>query len=151
MRSCCTALSLVATAFGGYISAALLVAVNRNTKWLDNLTDGSSRLDLYFFLLAAVMLSNTLVFAGAAVMYKYKVVQHRSPIPLIGGQHSWSVEARPQQVSGVQASSAAAISIGVRPGFGYQFRGTPSTPDVGPYGRSVTYNPQTPIMPAHFR
>jgi hypothetical protein len=39
----------------------------------------------------------------------------------------------------------------VRPGYGYQYDGTPSTPDVGPYGRSVTYMPQTPVMPPNFR
>lgn len=44
-----------------------------------------------------------------------------------------------------------AIDIGaVRPGYGYQFSGTPSS-DVGPYGRSVTYMPQTPVMPSNFR
>ena len=44
-----------------------------------------------------------------------------------------------------------AIEIsGVRPGYGYQFSGTPSS-DVGPYGRSVTYMPQTPVMPPNFR
>ena len=158
MRSCCTALALVATALGGYFSAALLVAVNRYTTWLDDLMHGS-RLDLYFVLLAGVMLLNTLVFVAVAMRYQYKVVEHRAPIPMIGGQHQ-AQRWQPQRVTGVQRQvqsapgHSAAIPIGaggVRPGFGYQYAGTPSTPDVGPYGRSVTYMPQTPIMPANFR
>jgi hypothetical protein len=161
MRSCCTALSLIATGLGGYLSAALLGAVNRYTTWLDDLEAAkTSRLDLYFVLLAAVMLMNTAVFVFVALGYKYKVVEHRAPIPSIGGQAAGQ---RWQRVSGVQprpgggGASSAAIPIGggaggpPRPGYGYQYAGTPSEPDVGPYGRSVTYMPQTPIMPAHYR
>ena len=152
MRSCCTALALVATALGGYASAGLLVVVQAYTTWLDDLRHGS-RLDLYFVLLAAVMLANTVVFVGVAMGYKYKAIRHRAPIPGVGGQHAPRWSRAPRAVSGVQRSdgSSSAIPISVRPGYGYQWAGTPSTPDVGPYGRSVTYMPQTPIMPAHFR
>jgi hypothetical protein len=151
MRSCCAALSLVTTALGGYASAGLLVAVQANTTWLNDLMHGS-RLDLYFLVLAAVMLLNTAVFVIVAMRYKYKEIQHRTPLPTIGGQHA-QPQWRPQPVAGVQSVPGAsrAIPIHVRPGYGYQYFGTPSTPDVGPYGRSVTYMPQTPAMPAHFR
>ena len=150
MRSCCSALALVATALGGYISAAILVAVGGYTNWLDNLKHGRSRLDLYFTLLAGVMLLNTAVFVLVATRYKYKEIQHRAPMPRIGGQHG----AQPTTVRGVARPPSESIPIGgsrPAPGMGYQYSGTPSTPDVGPYGRSVTYAPATPMMPAHFR
>lgn len=55
-----------------------------------------------------------------------------------------------------QGTQAQAIDIGERrgptPGYGFQYAGTPGTPsNVGPYGRSVTYNAATPVMPANFR
>jgi hypothetical protein len=145
MRSCCAALSLVTTALGGYMSAGLLVVVQANTTWLNDLMHGS-RLDLYFLVLAAAMLLNTAVFAMLAMRYKYKEIRHRTPLPMVGGQHAMPQWRGVQHVSG----ASSAISIHVRPGYGYQYAGTPSS-DVGPYGRSVTYMPQTPVMPAHFR
>lgn len=162
MRSCCMALQLLSTALGGYASAGFMYFVHRYTTWLSDLNHGS-RLDLYFLLLAAVMLINTVMFVGVAMAYRYKVVKHRSPVPLIGGQQaglqSW--QRQPQIVTGVQPAQqvpsghSMAIPIGARPqaGYGYQYAGTPmsATPDVGPYGRSVTYMPQTPLLPPNFR
>lgn len=54
------------------------------------------------------------------------------------------------------ATQAIAISAQGNAGYGYQWAGTPSqsqmgTPDVGPYGRSVTYMPNVPAMPGGFR
>eukprot|EP00892_Ulva_mutabilis_P001566 jgi/Ulvmu1/1140/UM107_0014.1 len=152
MRSCCGALSLLTTALGGYLSAFLMAAVTSTTSWLDDLDDpNTARLDLYFYLLAGFMLLATLVFCAVAVSYKYKVVRHRAPLPLIGGQQSHAVMQQPPPSPDGGAMPSSAIDIGgVRPGYGYQFAGTPSS-DVGPYGRSVTYMPQTPVMPPNFR
>jgi hypothetical protein len=105
MRSCCSALALLATASGGYLSAGLMYLTSRFTTWLDNLNDPTtSHLDLYFYLLAAFMLANTLLFAYVAASYKYKVVKHRAPLPLVGGQQHHAVMQRP--VSGVPTSHA---------------------------------------------
>jgi len=46
--------------------------------------DSGSRLDLYFLMLAGIMLANTVAFAFVASRYKYKVVKHRAGLPRIG-------------------------------------------------------------------
>ena len=147
MRSCCSALSLVTTALGGYLSAFLQSLVTRNTSWLDDLEHASGHLDRYFLLLAGGMLLNSALFVVAALRYDYKAIPHRAAPPPVGGQHAaQSARAVPQ------GNSSSSIPIGVRPGFGYQYGGTPSTADATDvYARSVTYMPQTPIMPAGFR
>lgn len=92
MRSVCLALNLVATALGGYFSAFLMSVVDRHTTWLNDLDDPkTSHLDQYFFLLAGFMLMNTVAFVGVASRYKYKVVKHRAPLPLVGGQQPHAV------------------------------------------------------------
>lgn len=96
MRSVCLAFNLVATALGGYFSAFLMSLVTNYTTWLDNLGDpDTSHLDQYFFLLAAFMLVNTIAFVGVAYGYKYKVVRHRAPLPLVGGQQRHAVRQAP--------------------------------------------------------
>lgn len=101
MRSCCGALSLLTTAMGGYLSAFLMVAVTSTTTWLDDLDDPhKARLDLYFYLLAGFMFAATLIFCAVAMTYKYKVVQHRAPLPLIGGQQSHAVRQHPRHAPG---------------------------------------------------
>ena len=85
-------MNLVATALGGYFSAFLMSLTDNYTTWLNNLDDpATSHLDQYFFLLAAFMLVNTVAFVGVAHRYKYKVVRHRAPLPLVGGQQSHAV------------------------------------------------------------
>jgi hypothetical protein len=71
MRSCSMALQLAATACGGYAASALLRAVSRataarGTPWIaQDLNDG--RLDLFFLLLAALMVRVPCVRAGFAM------------------------------------------------------------------------------------
>ena len=92
MRSVCLALNLVATALGGYFSAFLMSITDNYTTWLNNLDDPkTSHLDQYFFLLATFMLVNTVAFVGVAYGYKYKVIKHRAPLPLVGGQQPHAV------------------------------------------------------------
>lgn len=103
MRSCCSALQLLSTALGGYLSAFVLWAVTNNTTWITDLKH-NSRLDLYFLLLAAVMVVNTIVFVFFASKFQYKVVKHRAPMPRIGGQPSllqpWQLQ--PTRVQGAR-------------------------------------------------
>jgi hypothetical protein len=104
MRSVCSALNLVATALGGYLSAFLMSLTAHYTTWLDNIDDPeTSHLDQYFYLLAAFMLVNTGLFVVVAMRYKYKVVKHRAPLPLVGGQQSHAVRqtapARPGEIT----------------------------------------------------
>ncbi|KAH6831418.1 peptide transporter 2 [Perilla frutescens var. hirtella] len=77
MRSLCTALSLLTTALGNYLSAFILTVVTSlttqggNPGWIpDNLNDG--HLDYFFWLLAALSFLNLVVYVFCAKMYKSK-------------------------------------------------------------------------------
>lgn len=80
MRSCSMALQLAATACGGFAASALLSGVadataRRGRPWFpEDLNSG--RLDLFFLLLAALMLTDFLVFVFVASRYTYKRVPH---------------------------------------------------------------------------
>lgn len=77
MRSLCTALSLLTTALGNYLSSFILTVVTSLTTrggkpgWIpDNLNEG--HLDYFFWLLAALSLVNFVIYVFCAKMYKSK-------------------------------------------------------------------------------
>ncbi|XP_034689370.1 protein NRT1/ PTR FAMILY 8.3-like [Vitis riparia] len=77
MRSLCSALSLLTTSLGNYLSAFILTVVTTlttedgKTGWIpDNLNEG--HLDYYFWLLAGLSFLNLLVYMICAKMYKRK-------------------------------------------------------------------------------
>lgn len=77
MRSLCSALSLLTTALGNYLSSLIVTVVmyattkGGNIGWIpDNLNEG--HLDYYFWVLASLSLLNLLVYVSCAHRYKYK-------------------------------------------------------------------------------
>ncbi|XP_068662122.1 protein NRT1/ PTR FAMILY 8.3-like [Aristolochia californica] len=77
MRSLCSALSLLTTALGNYLSSFILTIVTYLTTkggkpgWIpDNLNEG--HLDYFFWLLAGLSFLNMLIYAYCAVRYKSK-------------------------------------------------------------------------------
>ncbi|XP_072989941.1 protein NRT1/ PTR FAMILY 8.3-like isoform X2 [Typha latifolia] len=77
MRSLCSAISLLTTALGNYLSAFILTVVTYvttqggKTGWIpDNLNEG--HLDYFFWLLAGLSFLNFLVYLGCALRYKSK-------------------------------------------------------------------------------
>ncbi|XP_077236245.1 protein NRT1/ PTR FAMILY 8.3-like [Tasmannia lanceolata] len=78
MRSLCSALSLLTTALGNYLSSLILTIVTSVTTkggkpgWIpDNLNEG--HLDYFFWLLAALSFLNLLVYVSCAARYKSKM------------------------------------------------------------------------------
>ncbi|KAK1288749.1 Peptide transporter PTR2 [Acorus calamus] len=77
MRSLCSALSLLTTALGNYLSSFILTVVTTITTrggkagWIpDNLNEG--HLDYYFWLIAGLSVVNLLVYVFCAAKYKCK-------------------------------------------------------------------------------
>uniref|UniRef100_A0A0D6QXA6 Major facilitator superfamily (MFS) profile domain-containing protein n=1 Tax=Araucaria cunninghamii TaxID=56994 RepID=A0A0D6QXA6_ARACU len=77
MRSLCSALSLLTTALGNYLSSLIVTIVAYVTTqggkqgWIpDNLNEG--HLDYYFWVLAFISLLNLVVYLACAHWYKYK-------------------------------------------------------------------------------
>ena len=172
MRSCSMALQLLSVAVGSYLSGALVAAVGAGTAWLGLGRDGAGwlpsalnegRLDLFFWLMAALCVANTLLFLVVASGYQYKDVPHgrrrrkRAPeeVVVAGG------EGEPQGATPTtptlprppgRAPPTAARGIGGG-GFGRSRgpMGGASSPADSAFGRSVTYVPPSPALPAPFR
>lgn len=77
MRSLCSALSLLTTALGNYLSSFIVTVIAYVTTkggkpgWIpDNLNEG--HLDYFFWLLALLSLSNLVIYLSCACRYKYK-------------------------------------------------------------------------------
>lgn len=151
MRSCSMALQLLSVAIGSYLSGALVYAVGRFSVGLPGTPDGwlpndlnHGRMDLFFLLLAGLMAVNSLLFWLVARRFEYKkLVKPRVAAPKQRGTPpSW---VRPQVVEGVTIRHSAGIPIASRA------RSMHPEEDVGIYGRSLAYNPTTPMLPVPFR
>ena len=170
MRSCSMALQLLSVAVGSYLSGALVAAVGAGTAWLGPGKDGAGwlpsalnegRLDLFFWLMAALCVANTLLFLVVASRYQYKDVPHgrrrkRAPEEVVVAG-----EGEPQQQQATtpttlprpgRAPPTAARGIGGG-SFGRSRgpMGGASSPADSAFGRSVTYVPPSPALPAPFR
>ncbi|DBA89647.1 hypothetical protein WJX79_009961 [Trebouxia sp. C0005] len=147
MRSCSMALQLLSVAAGSYLSGAVVIAVSSATGrgdrhgWLpDDLNNG--RLDLFFLFLAGLMLLNLVWFLWVVRSFEYKAVEHPSmrPAPAQKPQGTLPPWVQPQIVSGVQQANIDITGQRITP-----------DEDVGLYGRSVTFVPASPALPAPFR
>jgi len=96
------------------------------------------RLDLFFVVLGVLMVINLGLFVWVAMAYEYKVVEHVKRVAPKRGVPP----AVPRPVSIRVPSVAHPV-----PGRG----AVPESPAPQPYGRSVTFLPQTPALPAPFR
>lgn len=151
MRSCSMALQLLSVAIGSYLSGALVYAVGRFSVGLPGAPDGwlpndlnYGRVDLFFLLLAGLMVVNFMLFWWVARCFEYKkLVKPRVAAPKPrGAPPSW---VRPQVVEGVRNSQSEGIPIASRA------QSMHPENDVGIYGRSLAYNPTTPMLPAPYR
>ena len=81
MRSCCTALQLLATALGSFLSSGLIALVEYCTEgnpWMPyNLNIG--HLNYLFFLVALIGATNLLFYIYVAGRYRVKSVDHAAP------------------------------------------------------------------------
>ena len=143
------ALGLLSVAVGSYLSGAVVAAVGAGTAaagwnagagWLPpSLNEG--RLDLFFWLMAALAAANTALFVWVASAYQYKDVPH-------GARPSPRPPATPPTPS-ARPPPAAPVAVGRATRAPRWGRGGVPSPDA--YGRSVTYVPPSPALPAPFR
>lgn len=163
MRSCSMALQLLSVAVGSYLSGGVVAAVSAGTAaagwnggagWLPpDLNEG--RLDLFFWAMAGLAALNTAWFVSVATKYVYKDVPHRrAGAVAVGG----GVPRAPPAVRGTPPASPArggargiAIRGGIGGGRGGRSRGGGEEVPWDPYGRSVTFVPESPALPAPFR
>ncbi|CAL5228309.1 g11415 [Coccomyxa viridis] len=154
MRSCSMALQLLSVCIGSYLSGALVAAISSlsyrmGCNWLpQDLNYG--RLDLFFLLLAGLTAVNMIWFWYVAMHYRYKDVKHAQK-RYVGG-----TSLKPPR--GPVPPWARAREVGIpishrRPTPEMTIGGSPILPedDVGLYGRSVTFVPESPSLPANFR
>jgi dipeptide/tripeptide permease len=168
MRSCSMALQLLSVAVGSYLSGAVVAAVSAGTAaagwnggagWLPaDLNEG--RLDLFFWAMAGLASLNTLWFVGVASKYAYKDVPHRraaaavpgglprAPLQAAGGGLPAPLPASPARgAGGARGIAIRGGGMGGRGGAGRRGEEQP----WDPYGRSVTFVPESPALPAPFR
>ena len=159
MRSCSMALQLLSVCIGSYLSGAVVWVVQCITSsFTDHQAAGGGwlpkdlnlgRLDLFFLLLAGLMTLNLVFFLWVAMAYEYKTVEHAvrvyrpSAKPVLTTEPSLRLPSAP--VPSVRRSAAHPTAF---PGFP-TVPETPESPSA--YGRSVTFLPQTPALPAPFR
>ncbi|KAK9868107.1 hypothetical protein WJX84_007847 [Apatococcus fuscideae] len=166
MRSCSMALQLASVAIGSYLSGAVVWGIQklsaewgflaRISAWTDDPKFASKRhgwlpndlnhgrLDLFFLFLAGLMVVNLAWFLWVAMGYQYKAVEH---VPRAAPAHKpptgrpppgWM---QPQVVRGTHQTAPQEIGAAL----------PPPLDDVGMYGRSVTFVPDSPAIPAPFR
>lgn len=139
------ALQLLTSCFGSYSAGIIVWACQAITSgpggtggWLpQNINDG--RLDLYFLLLAGIMAINTLFYLVVAYNYEYKEVEHEYTI-----KRQQAADSPVQEAQGEYGGPTQSITIQ------RQQRGSRVAKD-GPYGRSITYVPDSPNLPPQLR
>jgi len=153
MRSCSMALQLLSVCVGSYLSGAVVWATQAVTSAYDPEGDGwlpkdlnKGRLDLFFLFLSGLMFVNLALFVWVAASYEYKTVEHvKRAAPRIPSARR---HAPPRPPTAPMPS--AAVSRAHPAAFRTEEAGAESPmPQV--YGRSVTFLPQTPNLPAPFR
>ena len=163
MRSCSMALQLLSVCIGSYLSGAVVWMTQLVTSRLDPLGEGwlpkdlnKGRLDLFFLVLCVLMVVNLIHFVSVAMKYEYKAVEHVkrvAPRTTTVGRPSASspggAPPRPRTAPMPSTAPSAAHPLGARRIS--TSAGGAESPAPQPYGRSVTFLPQTPAMPAPFR
>lgn len=153
MRSCSMALQLLSVCIGSYLSGAVVWGTQEVTSRIDPHGEGwlpkninRGRLDLFFLMLGGLMVINLAHFVAVALKYEYKVVEHvkrvapRTERPTTGPL----TRARTAPMASRAPSTA-------HPQARQRALGEPESPAPQVYGRSVTFLPQTPALPAPFR
>lgn len=152
MRSCSMALQLLSVALGSYLSGALVWGAGRLTASFDRHREGwlpkdinKGRLDLFFLLLALLMAMNLAWFLWVAVNYEYKKEEQVRPSQAATSPMRPPLPPRRQQtapMASLRASRAHPHATAAE---------SPGSVSPAMYGRSVTFFPQTPALPAPFR
>lgn len=154
MRSCSMALQLLSVCIGSYLSGAVVWATSTITSRMDPSGTGwlpkdlnEGRLDLFFLFLGGLMVLNFIIFLYVSMSYEYKTVEHkRTAAPRIilqgGMQHIPRRQPPSAPVPSMRPSAAHPSAARLESG-----GESPATF----YGRSVTFLPQTPALPAPFR
>ena len=143
------ALGLLSVAVGSYLSGAVVALVGWGTAaagwnygdgWLPSSLN-RGRLDLFFWMMAVLALANTALFVVVASKYQYKTIEH-------GRRGAAPPPSAPQPPTTPPTRATAPVPVSRRapPRWG---RGGVPSPDA--YGRSVTYVPPSPALPAPFR
>jgi len=155
MRSCSMALQLLSVAIGSYLSGAVVWATQVVTSKIDPFGFGwlpkdinKGRLDLFFLVLGGLMMINILHFVSVSLKYEYKAVEHVKRVaprrlPSGGGPPPPRPRTAPMPSTAPSAAHPAVARSILGP--------AADSPAPQPYGRSVTFLPQTPAMPAPFR
>ncbi|KAL6768208.1 NRT1 [Auxenochlorella protothecoides x Auxenochlorella symbiontica] len=147
MRSCSMALQLLSVCIGSYLSGGLIYFADIITRRLDpegygwlpkNLNKG--RLDLFLLCLGGIMTLNCIIFWRVAVKYEYKTVEHVQRVTVR--------ERPPRPVPGPRPPSAPLASPGTSAAHQILPRLPRESPAPALYGRSVTFMPPSPVMPA---
>lgn len=153
MRSCSMALQLLSVCVGSYLSGALVWVTQAVTASLDPDGEGwlpkdlnYGRLDMFFAFLGALMVVNLLHFMWVAARYEYKVVEHvKRVVPPTRPPRRQQRKPPTAPVPSAAVSAAHAVRVAVTE------RADAESPMPQVYGRSVTFLPQTPALPAPFR
>jgi len=146
MRSCSMALQLLTECLGSYSAAFFIWVIQYVTAehgrggWLPR-DINYGHLDKYFLLLAGAMAVNTMFYLVVACNYEYKEVEHEYQ----GPRRPRPPQPSPPQPQGGTPTASIAIQGGGRRGR------QANTAQEGPYGRSITYVPDTSNLPAHLR
>jgi dipeptide/tripeptide permease len=156
MRSCSMALQLLSVAVGSYLSGAVVWGTQLVTSKIDPFGFGwlpkdinKGRLDLFFLVLGGLMVINIMHFVSVALKYEYKAVEHIkrvAPRRLPSSGPGGGPAPRPRTAPMPSTAPSAA-----HPATARRIQGAADSPAPQPYGRSVTFLPQTPAMPAPFR
>jgi peptide/histidine transporter 3/4 len=147
------ALGLLSVAVGSYLSGAVVAAVGAGTAaagWNDGAgwlppSLNAGRLDLFFWLMAALAAANTVLFVWVASTYQYKDVPHGAASRAVGPPRPPATPPTPSS----RPPPAAPVAVGAGRRTARWGRGGVPSPDA--YGRSVTYVPPSPALPAPFR
>ncbi|KAL4529317.1 hypothetical protein Ndes2526A_g04111 [Nannochloris sp. 'desiccata'] len=156
MRSCSMALQLLSVAIGSYLSGAVVWATQIVTSKLDPFGFGwlpkdinKGRLDLFFLVLGGLMVINILHFIHVSLKYEYKAVEHIKRVAPRRLPSSGAGGGPPRPRTAPMPSTAPSAA---HPAVARRIQGSAAdSPAPQPYGRSVTFLPQTPAMPAPFR
>jgi peptide/histidine transporter 3/4 len=152
MRSCSMALQLLSVAIGSYLSGAVVWATQIVTSKIDPFGFGwlpkdlnKGRLDLFFLVLGGLMVVNIIHFISVSLKYEYKAVEHVKRVAPRRMPSNVGQPPRPRTAPMPSTGPSAA-----HPAMARRIQAADS-PAPQPYGRSVTFLPQTPAMPAPFR
>lgn len=136
---------LLSVCIGSYLSGGLIYVVDVVTRALDPEGYGwlpkdlnKGHLDYFLALLGVLMLINCLLYAYVASYYEYKSIEHVQRVTPRPPRAPAAAAARPPSAPITSRGTSAAHATGAR-------RESP-TPAL--YGRSVTFMPPSPVMPA---